>query len=449
MAVAIAGLYGISRPVPAADTADEIKALREQIQKLDEQVRVLERKAEIEKEAADQKARSAPVVTAGADGFAIKSADDNFKLKLRGYIQADGRFCPGDSRHAFTDTFLLNRVRPVFEGTVFKNYDFKLMPDFGQGKAVIQEAFLDAHVLPELSVRIGKYKGPVGLERLQSARDLVFVERALPTDLVPNRDIGAAMHGEFLDGVSGYEVGVFNGAADGAVDDAGESDSKDLAGRVFVHPFKKSNLAPLHGLGLGVAGTTGHENGTAPAYKTVGQQTFFSFTSGVTANGNRNRISPQGYYSWGPFGLLGEYVVSSQDVNKGTLAERLQNSAWQVAASYWLTGEKAAYGDIAPTRPFHLRKGQWGAFQLAARISQLSVDRAAFHNFGTAVKPNTFAGPTKSASGVTSWGVGLNWYLNKDVKFVTDYERAHFDGGASGGDRREEQVIFTRVQVSF
>lgn len=449
VAVAIASLCGTRSQAHADEAVDEIKTLKEQIQQLDQKLRVLERKQELAHDAAQDRTTSAPVVTAGADGFVIKSADDNFKLKLRGYLQADGRFYLGDSQHTFTDTFLLNRVRPVFEGTVFKNFDFKLMPDFGQGKAVVQDAYLDAHFLPWLSLRAGKYKGPVGLERLQSARDLIFVERALPTDLVPNRDIGAAVHGDFLGGVLGYEAGVFNGAADGGSDDADESDSKNVAGRIFVHPFKKTNVAPLQSLGLGVAGTIGHENGTAPSYKTIGQQTFFSFNSGVTANGDRTRVSPQGYYYWGPFGLLGEYVVSAQDVNKGALKERLHNSAWQVAASYVLTGEKASHNGVVPHRPFDPRQGQWGALELAARVSQLNVDPNAFYNFGSGAKPNTLADPTKSASGASSWGVGLNWYLNKNVKFVTDYEQTHFDGGAPSSNRNEERAIFTRVQVTF
>ena len=61
---------------------------------------------------------------AGANGFSIASADEAFKLKLRGYIQADARFYMGDSKIDPVDTFLLNRVRPVFEGTVFRiGYD--------------------------------------------------------------------------------------------------------------------------------------------------------------------------------------------------------------------------------------------------------------------------------------------------------------------------------------
>ena len=43
---------------------------------------------------------------------------------------------------------------------------------------------------PWFAVTAGKFKVPVGLERLQSANDIRFVERAFPTSLLPNRDLG-------------------------------------------------------------------------------------------------------------------------------------------------------------------------------------------------------------------------------------------------------------------
>jgi phosphate-selective porin OprO/OprP len=423
--------------------------VNQRIEALDQQLKELERERQEEDAAAAARAKVAPKITLGSDGFLFNSADDDFKLKIRGYIQADGRFYLNDTKDTATDTFLLNRVRPVFEGTVFHNFDFKLMPDFGQGKAVIQDAFLDAHFLPWLSVRVGKFKGPVGLERLQSARDLQFVERALPIDLVPNRDIGVALHGEFFGGVLGYEAGVFNGSIDGNSNDVDENDEKDFEGRLFLQPFKQSQMAPLRGLGIGVAGTFGVQNGAPPSYKTVGQETFFSLNAGVAAVGDRSRVAPQGYYYWGPFGLMVEYVANSQGLQKGAVITQLRSSAWQVQGALVLTGEKASYTGVAPLKPFAPGQGQWGAFELVGRITQLEVGDGVFHNFGTAASPNTFADRSKSASQATDWGVGLNWYLNKSVKWMLDYDQTHFRGGAPTGNRAAEQIIFSRVQIAF
>jgi phosphate-selective porin OprO/OprP len=75
-------------------------------------------------------------------------------------------------------------VRPIIEGTFGGIYDFKFMPDFAQGKTVIQDAYVTGRFAPGFQVTGGKFKAPIGLERLQSANDIRFVERAHPTQLV-------------------------------------------------------------------------------------------------------------------------------------------------------------------------------------------------------------------------------------------------------------------------
>ena len=39
-----------------------------------------------------------------------------------------------------------------------------------------------------------------------------------------------------------------------------------------------------------------------------------------------------------------------------------------------------------------------------------------------------------AASIATGWTVGLNWYLNENLKWMLDYERTSFEGGAAVGD---------------
>ena len=140
---------------------------------------------------------------------------------------------------------------------------------------------------------------------------------------------------------------------------------------------------------------------------------------------------------------MGEYIISMEDVSKGAVHQRLDNSAWQVTASYVLTGEKASYTGVVPENPFNPLDGRWGAFELAARVGQLDVDSDAFANYGTAAKSDYLADSTKSASEAMNWGVGLNWYLNRDVKLMLDYDQTKFKGGAAQGDRPDEHALFS------
>jgi len=61
-----------------------------------------------------------------------------------------------------------------------------------------------------------------------------------------------------------------------------------------------------------------------------------------------------------------------------------------------------------------------------------------------------YANPGTSARKATSWGVGLNWYPNRNLKLMLDYERTDFSGGqASGLAVKGEDVILSRVQLAF
>lgn len=458
--VLIVGLAALTIASAADDPADTIKALQQRIEQLDQKVRILERKDELEQDAATEKSKAAPRISIDAGGFSASSADTNFVLKLRGGFQADARFYPGDESPA-KDTFLLRRVRPIVEGTVYGKFDYRLMLDFASGVSSstfnngnVLDAYANYRILPELQLQAGKFKEPVGLERMQSWQNLLFVERGLPTQLVPNRDVGLQLQGDFGAGLVQYAAGVFNGTEDGGSSDFDTDSDKDAAARLFVHPFKNTGLGGLQGLGLGVAGTFGQHQGTLRNYTTPGQQTIFTYITGagtnaarpnVTADGTLWRVSPQAYYYWGPFGLFGEYVVASHEVRRDAggapLRDTLQHTAWQVAASWFLTGEQNSFRPVAPLNNLNPAKGGWGSLELAARVGELNFDDDVFP---------LYANPATSASGLLSWGVGLNWKLNRNIKLSLDYEHTRLDA-ASGAKLpfKEEDVIFSRVQFAF
>jgi phosphate-selective porin OprO/OprP len=381
-------------------------------------------------------------VAAGSDGFSLQNESGDFRLQIRGYAHFDGRFFSGDEGALAVDSFLLRRVRPIVRGTVGKYFEFNITPDFGGGVTVLQDAWLDFKPSSKVRVRVGKYKSPVGLERLQSATAINFVERAFPTAIVPNRDVGLQIHGDLLGGVVSYAAALLDGAPDGGSVDADLNDSKDLAGRLFLSPFKKGSSA-LKDLGFGIAGTTGKQTGALPAYRSGGQISVITVVTGITADGTRSRFSPQLSFYSGPFGLLAEYAQSESKVKKadGTRYD-LEAKAWQATATVALTGDKASYGGVRPKKPFDPSKGQWGALELAARVHRLELSRASVDA--------GLIDPAKSAREISAWAVGLNWSLTRNVKQMADFEHVSFEGGAAAGtDRESENLVFIRTQVSF
>jgi phosphate-selective porin OprO/OprP len=384
-----------------------------------------------------------PKLTAGKDGFVLQSSSGDYRLQLRGYVHFDGRFFPSDEGKLAVDIFLLRRVRPIFAGTVARHFEFQIMPDFGMGTTVLQDAWLDVNYSPKLRVRLGKLKSPVGLERLQSATAITFVERAYPTALVPNRDVGVMLHGELAGGVLAWAAGLFDGAPDGGSVDLDLADGKDVVGRVFLSPWKRSDSA-LKGLGFGVAGTTGKQAGALPAYRTGGQVSLLTIASGVTYDGTRNRLSPQLSFYSGRFGLMAEYAWSESWVKKAATGTRtpFTGVAWQATATLTLTGEPASYTGVRPREAFEPGTGKWGALELAARANGIDVGTEAF---GDGILEEA-----KSVRKAFAWAVGLNWTLSRNLKQTVDFERTTFTGGAEGGkDRPAENAVFVRTQISF
>src|SRR5262245_57337190 len=248
-------------PAPAAAPADDASdaALLERLKALESEVAVVRRQLEVKKEEDARDAERTAIVTADTQGFSIRSRDQHtYRLRLRGYVQSDGRLFV-DNDEDGNDTFLLRRVRPIFEGTLLDILDFRIMPDFGgagtssSANATLQDAWLNFRPWPWLQLQTGKFKAPFGLERLQSATALTFIERALPTTVAPNRDIGFMLQGDVGEGLATYQLAGMNGVIDGGSADADVNDGYDVFGRVFLQPFQNTSIELLQGLGVGVA----------------------------------------------------------------------------------------------------------------------------------------------------------------------------------------------------
>jgi phosphate-selective porin OprO/OprP len=486
-----------TNPPPAVGASvDDIKALRQKIEELErkvkeleeknkpeaqtdkdkartdeleQKVKALERNRELDVEAAEAKAKDAPKITIGSDGFSFGNADGSYAVQLKGVLQVDSRTFFHDGGIVGNDSLLLRRARPVLQGTVARDVDFLFVPDFGGSSVQIFDAYLNYRYRPELQVRAGKMKSPIGLEQLQADVDILFNERSLVTDLLPNRDIGIVLQGEIMGGVASYAAGIFNGLGDGrSTSNFDFEDDKAFEGRVFFQPFKTTSLCALQGFGFGLGGsyesmqktnTTGlpaTTGGTLAGFVTDGQQQFFAYNPAggalVVADGEHWRLLPQGYFYYGPFGFLGEYVISDQRVTRVLGATRttswLANTAWQVTGSWILTGEDAAYkGGVVPRHPFNPLGGGWGAWQLVGRYEQLNIDNDAFP---------LFSNPASSATFAAAWSVGLNWYLNRNFQIKASFSHTDFHGGGGPGasapaavTRKDENVLFTRMQLAF
>ena len=452
----------------ASYAAPAVATISPDVAKLKTKVNVLERKLEVQEEVNTAAFKKLPIFDGGENGFKITSSNKEHQLRIGSSIQTDYRNFLGDNPPAWIpgspgwlggvgpDSIFLRQARIILEGYVFNDIYFKLMPDFAQTSNtsnLIPDAFVDFAYQPKASLLVGKYKPSIGLERLQGDANTVFLERAFPTNLAPNRDMGLQLHGAFampgyktekapgpIDSKNAftYQVGITNGTGDsgniamnGALPNSSTqfANNKEFDGRIFAQPFQHSGYDWLEGFGLGLSGSFSNPDHLAlVAQRTpLGQSQFIDYTSmngqtaginggattprTITSNGNSNRIYPQAFWYAGSFGLMGEYVASTQTLNasgganSGSKVNNITqtNTASQVQLSYVVTGEDNQFEGVKPIRNFDPAKGTWGALQLAARWSQLSVGNDTFK----------LLSPIKTASQATEFTVGANWFLNK------------------------------------
>jgi phosphate-selective porin OprO/OprP len=443
-----------------ADPRDqEIRALRALVDQLDQRLRVLE----AERAAAPPTA-AAPIPSPAADpaaarltvderGFSLASGDEAWVLRLHGLMQADGRWYPGANDATAPDTWLVRRARLGADGRLGRGVEFQITPEFAGSAATLLDASATFTWFPAAHVQFGRFKAPVGLEQLQSDSRAFFAERAFPTQLMPNRDVGVMVHGDLADQRFHYAIGVFNGVGDGGSATTTDSDDhKDFVARVFMQPFRHQPDSVWSGLGLGLGAATGRQTGAAgltSGYRTDGQQSLFRFRNGTVAAGRVTRFSPQASWFHGPVGVLAEYAESRAEVAlpAGNAAATLRQSAWQIAAGWVLTGEDASYRGVVPRTPFDPARGAWGAWELTARFSRLELDAGVFP---------VFADPAASAQGASALGVGVNWHLSRNLRATLDYFRTDFDPapGAPAVPTNpvlldDEHAVISRLQVAF
>lgn len=369
-------------------------------------------------------------------GFRIQLPDFDAELRFRGLVQTDAVLFAGDTQAP--PRFEIRRARIALAGNIGEVFAFRIEPQLTPGGLDLLDAYLDARLVGDaLVLRAGKMKTPLGLEMLQTVSAMRLPERGPSAALVPNRDLGLQVFGELGGGVFSYAASLGSGARDGGRGDEAVDGHFDVYARAFLHPFYTTSIAPLQKLGIGVAGSWGEaygddEQSGLASYRTGTRATFARYTEGAHADGQRWRLNPQLYAYFGPFGMLGEYVFSSQRVRGEGDAHTVDNHAWTLGASYAITQEAASFGALTP-------RHDWGAFEMAARYGELYFDPDAFaHGFLTDV-PRV----------VRAWAIGLNYWAAAVVRIQLAFEQTMFETARGVTTISPENAIYLRVHAGI
>jgi phosphate-selective porin OprO/OprP len=134
----------------------------------------------------------------------------------------------------------------------------------------------------------------------------------------------------------------------------------------------------------------------------------------------------------GPVFFQGEYFWFNVERLETTRLPSNHFEGGYAQASWVITGEtraynvaNAAYFAIVPTNPWSSSKGGWGAWEIAARYSYMNLN----DNLGTSIANGGIYGGKQQI--VT---VGLNWYVNRNMRFMLDYYHGKIDKVATFSD---------------
>ena len=410
-----------------------------------------------------------PTVSFSEKGLVFRSPDDLHALRLGGLLQADLREFV-DEGSSTASKFLIRRARPYASGYFYEDWNYRFAPEFALASpdsttysTTIADSFINYKPMEEIQVQAGKFKVPVSLEMNVGPAYTMFSERSVTENLTPNRDIGVMIHGLVADGKLSWAAMVGANARNDTIDtglDVGSGNNGYF--RLFAQPFKDEAAIPeaLHGLRLGLGGSIGYQTqssaGTSAlfqAYSTDGGNAFFSFPNGLNTQGERWRLTPQLYYNYGSFGLLGEFIAEKQGVNTSGVAAgggftNYETTAWNVSVNYVLTGEDASLDGIVPREPFDPENGGWGAWEMALRYDGMALGA---NMFRPVAQGGLGASATENATAVNGVSWAVNWYLNRIIRLGLTVEYNAFTGGGAPGTvvENNELGFLTRLQLMY
>lgn len=389
------------------------------------------------------------VVQNASNRFAFESADGQYSIGFTGDIQFDSGayvgFHPASALvgpQALSNGENARRARIGVTGTAFGDWSYAFVYDAGNSQDTTPKGIQTAQIvfggLQGAAFEIGYSNTFFTLDQSTSSNDILFLERASPSNIATNFNAGDARAnlGARFFGDRYWAGAYFTGPASG--------DSHTLTQERFG-AFQRVAVQALSGPGYSLhLGVDVDELLQAPN-SGAGAASAISLSDQPQL-----RIDPTTLLNTGAVGTLtnpvtGGYVLDLEtaatfhslfwqgeyyhyDISRQGLP-RAEFEGGYGELSWTLTGEThpynpqaGAYYRISPRRPFSLSQGGWGAWEVAARFSTVDLNSNFVSGTALSADPAAIDGGRQSA-----YDLGLNWYPNDFVRLMFDLSHVDFD----------------------
>ena len=407
-----------------------------------------EKVAEAAKATPPAKKRRKFKVETGWNGLRVTSEDGANQFRVGGRLQSDFAVYEGGST-PMNDGTEIRRARIKTQGKLMSDWEYKLEVNFDPDTQVsLTDAWISYKGLRPGGVPInltaGHLKVPFSQQSMSSSNWQVFQERALIDSFIDNKDFGRRRLGGIIESYGEHwfaALGMYSeGPNPGDRQTEKNNESFGVATRIGLLPFIEDRKL------LSINGGVYYRGFDSDAVLKFAARPESHVTNTKLVNtGDITNINSVLLYNMSITGLLGSFHAQAEYT--GALVERrggqstLSFGGFYVQAGYFLTGENRRYDQrfgkyrrVKPNQNFSLRSGGWGAWEVAARFSQISLQN-------------------QDIAGGREYDVtlGLNWYVNPSILFRLNYVAAmtHPTANSLGAINEQINVFEGRMQVVF
>jgi phosphate-selective porin OprO/OprP len=379
----------------------------------------------------------------GTNTYRLHLEEDKMTMKIGAKLQVDAAaYATAKGYPSIDDGIEVRRARVYAQGDCILLLPFSYEIELGYipNQFYIENSYLAFRELPWIGeIKFGQFQAPMGLDAVTSSRDTTMMELAGPlAALAPGVNAGMEIGRPIFDRRATWKLGFFT-AGEGTQDtgDAASNYGRAIT-RITVLPLYEPS--PDHPgsatlLHLGLSANYLYSANSSVRYRSRPESHLAPYvidTGNIDANG---ALVAGAEVAWvnGPFSLQSEYLHSWVDEKDGQVPGF---DGVYASVSYFLTGESRPYNRqngrfarVIPHQNFDWGKGGWGAWEVAARASYVTLNSADVHG-----------------GRLSMLMTGVNWYVHSHVKWRFEYGLGHV------ADRQPEgniNVLQTRMEVDF
>ncbi|WP_157745305.1 MULTISPECIES: porin [Luteimonas] len=404
----------------------EVAALRAQLAEMQAKLDALELRSDAQsdinigtQESLDRMATTMPVVDTKG-GLKVTSADKKFEFSAGGRIHFDAYAFDRDEA-ASTGTTEFRRARITLGGKAY-GWEYKFEQDFGAGSGL--DGFRDVYIARSAlggKFTIGHFKPYRSMEELTSSNEILMMERpfASATGLFNGRQFQQGVGYMRADGNHTAGVSVFNlRSASGT-----RNEGVGAAGRVTFAPINTEE-STLHFGGWASQENANQGSADLAASVSYAGRRGPSQVIATTTGASRDTVTAVGVEAAGSFGPLFFQAEYANATFGRPLGADQDVATWYVQGSWLLNGGHKPYKPTSGIfgSPKVTDKGLW---ELTARYD--TIENKDIRNMD-----------------VSSWIVGMNYYVNPSLRFMFNYTNGD---DSFTGDKTGQYAL--RTQFSF